>query len=90
MTRKMLAVKIANEIGIPKYFAKDIIGSVLNGILDSLVKGERVELRNFGVFSVRQRKQRVIRNPKTKEMVRIPEMKVVRFKPGREMKRKVA
>ncbi len=90
MTRKSLAVKVANEVGIPEYFARDIIGSVLNGILEGLVKGERVELRNFGVFSIRQMKQRVVRNPKTKEMVRIPEMKVVRFKPGREMKRKVA
>lgn len=90
MTKKSLAVKVANEIGIPQYLARDIISSVLNGIMDSLVKGEKVELRNFGVFSARQMKQRVIRNPKTKEMVRIPEMKVVRFKPGREMKRKVA
>ena len=90
MTKKSLAVKVANEIGSPQYLARDIIGSVLSGIMDSLVKGEKVELRNFGVFSARQMNQRVIRNPKTKEMVRIPEMKVVRFKPGREMKRKVA
>ena len=90
MTRKSLAVKVAGEIGIPQYLARDIIDSVLNGILDSLVKGERVELRNFGVFSLREMKQRVVKHPKTKEMLRIPEMRVVRFKPGSGMKRKVA
>ncbi len=58
---------------------------------ESLAKGENVELRNFGVFEVRERKQRIGRNPnKPEQVVTIPSRRVVKFKPGKVMKQQVA
>ena len=54
---------------------------------DSLVKGQNVELRNFGVFEVKERKPRIGRNPnKPEQVVTIPSRKIVKFKPGKIMK----
>ena len=58
-------------------------------IIDSLSKGETVELRNFGVFKVRMRKGRMGRNPRTGDAVPIPVKKVVTFKPGLVMMQSV-
>lgn len=90
MIRKDLAVKIAKDMGLSQNLVKEVIDGLLNGIRDSLIKGERVELRNFGIFTTRAMGERVVRNPKTREKIRIPAMTVVRFKPGRELKQKVA
>jgi nucleoid DNA-binding protein len=54
------------------------------------VREGRIELRNFGVFEVRQRKPRKARNPRTGEQVKVPARRVVTFKPGRQMGERVA
>ena len=90
MTRKDLAREVAKNIGLSQVLVKDVIDGVLDTICSSLVGGERVELRNFGVFTTRAMRERVVQNPKTREKIRIPETTVVRFKPGKELKRRVA
>ena len=60
-----------------------------DAIVDTLLEVGRIELRNFGVFEVRQRRARQARNPRTGEQVWVPEKKVVIFKPGREMEENV-
>ncbi|MBI3991174.1 MAG: HU family DNA-binding protein, partial [Candidatus Omnitrophica bacterium] len=53
------------------------------------IRGEKIELRNFGVFKLKQRKSRIGRNPRTGQVVPVPPRKVVIFKPGLEIKKKV-
>ncbi len=89
MTRKDLAAKIAEGTGMKQTEVKTIIDRVLGEISESLVRGEIVELRDFGVFKVKQRKARLGRNPKTGEGVQVPARKVVHFKVGKELKNMV-
>ena len=68
-----------------------MIQQTLDRITDALASGSNVELRNFVVFEVKSRKQRIGRNPnKPEQVVTIPERKVVKFKPGKIMKINVA
>ena len=85
MTKKDMAKAIAEELGLPQIQAKEIIQRVLDGITETLLNEGRIELRNFGVFEVKQRKPRKARNPRTGEKVKVPAKRVVTFKPGREM-----
>ncbi len=89
MTRKDLAARIAEGTGMKQNEVKTIIDRVLEEISQSLVRGEKVELRDFGVFKVKQRKARLGRNPKTGEGVQVPAKKVVHFKVGKELKNMV-
>ena len=89
MTKKEIVTRIADQIDLEQVKVKRIVQMTLDNIIESLVKGETVELRNFGIFKVKSRKARIGRNPKTGESVEIPEKKVVAFKAGLEMKDKV-
>ena len=89
MTKKEIVTRIADETDIKQIDVKKSVQMALDIITGSLVKGETVELRNFGIFKVKMRKARMARNPKTGESVPVPEKKVVTFKPGLEMKEKV-
>ena len=89
MTKKEIVLKIAEETGLKQVDVKKVVQKTLDGITATLAKGETVELRNFGVFKVRSRKPRVGRNPRTGTIVPIPERKVVSFKAGMVMKKKV-
>jgi integration host factor subunit beta len=89
MTKKDMAKAIAEELGLPQIQAKEIIQRVLDGITETLVHEGRIELRNFGVFEVKQRRPRRARNPRTGEAVDVPARRVVTFKPGREMEERV-
>ena len=89
MTKKDIVVKIADETGIKQIEVKKVVQGTLDHIIESLARGETVELRNFGIFKVKSRKGRMGRNPRTGESVPIPEKKVVTFKTGLVMKEKV-
>lgn len=87
MTKRDLVVRISKETGIVQQDVFTVIQKTLDYITSSLVKGETVEFRNFGVFEVRTRHARIGRNPNQPEdVVQIPACKVVKFKPGKEMK----
>lgn len=89
MTKKEIVLKIAEEAQLKQIDVKKVVQRTLDIIIESLTKGDTVELRNFGVFKVKSRKSRVGRNPKTGVSVSIPERKVVSFKSGMVMKKKV-
>jgi nucleoid DNA-binding protein len=89
MTKKDIVMKISNEINLTQIDVKKIVQRTLDSILESLERGETVELRNFGVFKVKTRRGRIGRNPRTGQEVQVPEKKVVVFKPGLVLKHKV-
>jgi nucleoid DNA-binding protein len=89
MTKKDLAKNIADELGLTVNMVKEVIKQVFDGIIETLVQEGRVELRNFGVFEVKKRKPRPARNPKTGEVVSVPERRTVRFKAGKEVMERI-
>ena len=87
MTKRELVVRIAEETGLTQHQVFAVIQKTLDYITEGLVDGETVEFRDFGVFEVKTRKPRIGRNPnKPKNTVTIPARKVVKFKPGKQMK----
>ena len=85
----MIKLDIINEVvtktGITKTKAEQAVETVFESMKGALAKGDRIELRGFGVFNVRPRKTGIGRNPRTGEEVNIPPGKAVRFKPGKEL-----
>jgi DNA-binding protein HU-beta len=77
--------EVVNRTGITKSKAELAVDSVFGCMKRSLGKGDRIELRGFGVFKVRPRKTGIGRNPRTGAEVSIPPGKAVRFKPGKEL-----
>ena len=89
MTKKDIVLKITDSTGIKQVDVKTIVQKTFDVIIESLIRTEKVELRNFGVFKIKERKARSGRNPRTGESVPVPPRKVVVFKPGLEMKQKI-
>lgn len=89
MTKKDIVLKITDMTGIKQVDVKTIVQKTFDVIVDSLIRNEKVELRNFGVFKIKERKARFGRNPRTGDSVPVPPRKVVVFKPGLEMKHKI-
>ncbi len=89
MTKKDIVLKVATEIGLKQLDVKKAVQRSLDAIVESLARGETVELRNFGIFKVKSRKGRTGRNPRTGEKVPVPPKRVVTFKPGLIMKRDI-
>jgi DNA-binding protein HU-beta len=77
--------EVVNRTGITKTKAEQAVETVFDAMKKSLEKGDRIELRGFGVFNVKPRKTGVGRNPRTGAEVAIPPGKAVRFKPGKEL-----
>lgn len=89
ITKRDLVQRISDGTGQTKVLVRDIIQHFLDEISDELVRGNRLEFRKFGVFEVRTRPGRVAQNPKTLEKVVVPAKRVVKFKVGNILKRKV-
>jgi nucleoid DNA-binding protein len=89
MTKKEIVKWVIDKTGISQSQAKETVQETLDAMIEQIVKHGRLELRNFGVFEVRERKQRMARNPRTGEKVMVPKRKVVIFKPGRIMEERV-
>jgi DNA-binding protein HU-beta len=77
--------RLADQTGIPKLKAEQAVDALFHSMKDALSRGDRIELRGFGVFIVKPRKRGVGRNPRTGEEVAIPSGKTIRFKPGKEL-----
>ena len=77
--------RLADQTGIPKLKAEQAVDALFNSMKDALARGDRIELRGFGVFVVKPRKRGIGRNPRTGEEVAIPSGKTIRFKPGKEL-----
>jgi DNA-binding protein HU-beta len=89
MKKADLVDAIAGKAGVPKAQVQQMVDDVFDLIADGLTKGEKIDLRGFGTFSVRDSAARTGRNPQTGEAIQIPARKVPGFKPGKELKDKV-
>jgi nucleoid DNA-binding protein len=89
VTKKEIVKTISEEIGLTQLKTKEIVQKTFDAIVETLVEEGRIELRNFGVFEVKERAARKARNPRTGQRVDVPEKFVVTFKPGKEMEEKV-
>jgi nucleoid DNA-binding protein len=89
VTKKEIVKTISEEIGLTQLKTKEIVQKTFDAIVETLVEERRIELRNFGVFEVKQRAARKARNPRTGAKVNVPEKFVVTFKPGKEMEERV-
>ena len=90
LTRRDLVKRISEETGLNKAQTFELLQKTLNYITESLARGDKVELRNFGVFEVKTRKAKIGRNPNRPETdVPIPARARVKFKAGKEMRAEV-
>jgi len=87
VTKKEIVKDIADILGLTQLKTKEIVQMTFDAIIETLVNNSdhRIELRNFGVFEVKQRAARKARNPRTGERVDVPPKNVVTFKPGKRM-----
>jgi nucleoid DNA-binding protein len=91
LTKRDLVLRICEDTGLVQQQVFNIVQRTFDHIVKALANGEKVELRNFGIFEVRVRKARIGRNPSAPgTQVPIPERSVVKFKAGREMRLDVA
>jgi len=90
MTKSELIEQLSDEHNIlNKKEAETVINLIFSGISDALSQGDRVEIRGFGSFSVRERQAREARNPKSGELVKIASRKTPFFKTGKELRQRV-
>jgi DNA-binding protein HU-beta len=89
MKKADLVDAISGKTGVPKAQAQAIVEDVFDLIADGLSKGDKIDLRGFGTFSVRESAARTGRNPQTGEPISIPAKRVPGFKPGKELKDRV-
>jgi len=90
MTKRDLVVRIATETDLTQNQVAVVVQKTLDYISDELAAAKTIELRNFGVFEVKVRRERKGRNPnKPQDEVIIPERAVVKFRPGKELKERV-
>lgn len=89
ITRAQLGEAVYQEVGLSRNESADLLETVLNEISSALANGETVKISSFGSFSVRQKGQRIGRNPKTGEEVPILPRKVLVFRPSQVLKNRI-
>jgi nucleoid DNA-binding protein len=90
MTKLDIVRRIAKQTGQDAAHVHQVVQLLLDGMVEALARGERLEWREFGVLEVRTRKGRKGRNPRTGEQVMVPERKAVCFQVGKVMLEKIA
>lgn len=86
VTKAELVDQVARNANLTKKHAEQIVNTVFESIVDSLRGGDKIELRGFGSFRIRERGSRIGRNPKTGARVAVPSKKIPYFKPGKQLK----
>ncbi len=86
LTKKEIVNSIYMQLGFSKKICENLLEDFLSIILDELIKNKKVKIAKFGTFTIRYKKKRIGRNPKTMEKTSISERNVVLFKPSREFK----
>jgi Bacterial nucleoid DNA-binding protein len=86
LTKKDLVNSVYMQIGFSKQISENLIDEFFSLIVENLKKEKKLKIAKFGTFSIRKKKQRIGRNPKTKEEKNISERNVVLFKPSKEFK----
>ena len=87
LTKKEIINSLYMQIGFSKRISENLVDDIINSIIENLIKHKKIKISNFGTFSVRSKKSRVGRNPKTKEQKLISERNVVLFKPSKDFKK---
>ena len=90
ITRAQLSEAVYNEVGLSRNESAELVESVLNEVADALTRGEVVKISSFGSFSVRQKGERIGRNPKTGDEVPILPRKVLVFRPSHVLKNRIS
>ena len=90
LTRMDLSEAVFREVGLSRNESADLVEVVLDNISSALVKGENVKVSSFGTFSIRDKTERIGRNPKTGEEVPILPRRVLTFRPSHLMKERVS
>ena len=85
MIKQDLIQRVVERTGLPRTKAEDAVDAIFDSMKKTLIGGDRIELRGFGVFTVKPRKTGVGRNPRTGTEVTITPGKAVRFKPGKDL-----
>lgn len=86
MTKTELISTVAEKSGMTKKDAEIAVNAILTSVSDALVSGEKVSIVGFGTFEVRDRKEKKVINPQTKQMMTAPASKAPAFKPGQALK----
>ena len=86
LTKKDLINQIYMQIGFSKQISESLIDDFLSLFIENLIKEKKIKLSKFGTFTIREKKERIGRNPKTRENKIIKARKVVLFKPSKEFK----
>ena len=89
ITRAQLSEAVYEEVGLSRNESADLVEAVLEEMVSSLTEGETVKISSFGSFSIRQKSQRMGRNPKTGEEVPLLPRKVIIFKPSHVLKNRI-
>lgn len=89
MTKSKLIAVITEEARLNRKVSEVIIDTIFDSMTGALCRGEKVELRGFGSFKVKERQARVGRNPKTGEKVNIAQKRALLFKPAKELRQRV-
>ena len=86
MTKRELVIDVSERLGYTQNEVADVVQATLDAIVQLLAEGQRLEIRNFGVFEVKKRDARIGRNPRTGDEVPIDAKRVGTFKPGKALK----
>jgi DNA-binding protein HU-beta len=86
MIKSDLVERVMQATDLPKPKANEAVNALFEGMKNALLRGDRIELRGFGVFQVKDRKRGIGRNPKTGRVVESPPGKTLRFKPGKALR----
>ena len=89
MTKAELVRKLANKIKLNRKQAEDVVNAMTQSISDSLAGGNKVEIRGFGSFVIRERNSRIAHNPRSREIVEVPAKRVPFFKAGNDLRKVV-
>ena len=88
-TKKDLIREVAERTGYDTAAIKEIIQMILDAMCEGLAEDGTIEIRNFGIFKVKETGARQARNPKTSEIIMVPPKRHIHFKPGQEMRRRI-
>jgi integration host factor subunit beta len=86
LTKADLIEEVLRITELPRKESESVVETIFDSIIESIQKGEKIEIRGFGSFRTRERRGRVGRNPKTGEKVEVPPKKIPFFKPSKELK----
>jgi integration host factor subunit beta len=90
MTKADIIKVLAEQVGLTRREAAEVLSVVLDGVVEAIRAGEKVELRGFGSFRTRKRQARAGRNPRTGAQVNVPPKVVPYFKPGKQLREVLA